>query len=37
MGLVSRSRHPYRDEDAILTNMAPASLGDGGLIQLKGQ
>ena len=37
MCLVSRSRHPYRDENAILTNMAPASLGDGGLIQLKGQ
>ena len=37
MGLVSRSRHPYRDEVVILTNMAPSSLGDGGFIQLKGQ
>ena len=37
MGLVSGSRHSYRDEVAILTNMAPSSLGDGGFIQLKGQ
>ena len=36
MGLVSGSRHSYRDEVAILTNMAPSSLGDGGFIQLKG-
>ena len=37
MGLVSGSRHPYRDEGAILTDIAPSSLGDGGFIQLKGQ
>ena len=37
MDLVSGRRHPYRDEGAILTNMAPSSLGDGGFIQLKGQ
>jgi hypothetical protein len=37
MNLVSGSRHPYRDEGAILTNMAPSSLRDGDFIQLKGQ
>ena len=37
MGLVSGSRHPYRDEGAILTDIAPSSLGDGSFIQLKGQ
>ena len=37
MGLDSGSRHPYKDEVAILTNIAPSSLGDGGFIQLKGQ
>ena len=35
--LVSGSRHPYKDEVAILTNIAPSSLGDGGFIQLKRQ
>ena len=37
MGLISGSRHPYRNEAVILTNMAPSSLRDGGFIQLKGQ
>ena len=37
MGMVSGSRHPYRDEGAILTDIAPSSLGDGGFVQLKGQ
>ena len=37
MGLDSGSRHPYKDEVAILTNIAPSSLGDGGFIQLKWQ
>ena len=37
MSLVSGSRHPYKDGIAILTNIAPSFLGDGGFIQLKGQ
>ena len=37
MNLVSGIRHPYRDEGAFLTNMAPSSLRDGVSIQLKGR
>ena len=37
MRQASGSRHPYKDEVAILTNIAPSSLGDDGFIQLKGQ